>query len=90
MKHVPPLLVIDLLTHAIEITRPYLDQSVPIGKRAQDFWAAVIAARDLSAADVIEREFTKLAQETGLTRELGEDSVVHVIRFAFLDLNPFC
>ena len=57
------------------------------------FWAGVIAARDLAAVDVIEQEFTDLAQGTGLIADLGPSGkmdAAHLIRWALIDQNPFC
>jgi hypothetical protein len=88
--HVTPPPAIDLLTQAIEYIRPYLAQSLPIGERARNFWAGVVAARDYGAVDVVEQDFLDLAQQTGLTGDLSDDDVKHLIRSAFLDLNPFC
>ena len=84
----PP--AVDLLAQAVEYIRPYLAQSLAIGERARNFWAGVVAARDYGAADVVELTFRDLAQQTGLTSDLGHDDVKHLIRSAFLDLNPFC
>jgi hypothetical protein len=83
---------VDLLTQAIEYVRPLLAQSLPIKERCHDFWAGVVVARDLAAVDVIEREFTDLARQTALTRDLGwhgRATVAHLIRWGLLDLNPF-
>ncbi len=84
---------VDLLAQAIARVRPHLDRSTPIGERARIFWAGVVAARDLAAVDVIEEEFTDLAQATGLIADLGPHGKVdaaHLIRWALIDQNPFC
>jgi hypothetical protein len=83
---------IDLLGQAIELTRPYLDRSVPTVARARLFWAAVVAARDLGSSDVVIEEFTELARSTGLTTDLGrhgDKDVAHIIKWALLNRNPF-
>jgi hypothetical protein len=82
---------VDLLARAMERVRPYLDHSLPISKRARNFWAAAVAARDLGASDVVRADLLDLARDTGLTRDLagGAETVDHLIRWAFLDRNPF-
>jgi hypothetical protein len=92
VKHFAPPAV-DLLAQAVAQVRPLLDEALPIGQRARSFWAGVNAARDLGAIDVIEEEFTELALETRLMRDLGyhgRADVAHLIRWALLDRNPFC
>jgi hypothetical protein len=83
---------VDLLARAIEHVRPHLNPSLPIGERVRNFWAGVVASRDLAAADVIEAEFLPLARETGLYRDLGwhaEQDLRHVIHWAMINQNPF-
>jgi hypothetical protein len=89
MKHVAPPPAIELLAQAIEELRPHVDPSLPIVERARNFWAAISAARDLGAVDVIAQDFLQLAHGTGLVRELGLDAVHHLIRWGLLDRNPF-
>jgi hypothetical protein len=82
----------DQLRRAIEHIRPHLNPALPIGLRIQNFWAGVVASRDLAAADVIEAKFLPLAREAGLAGELGkhaEQDLRHVIRWAMLNQNPF-
>ena len=86
----PP--AIDLLTHATVYLRPYLDRSVPVGDRLRNFWAAVFAARDLAACELVENEFLQVARDAGLAIDLGrhaDDDLRHVIRRAMLGQNPF-
>jgi hypothetical protein len=86
----PP--AIDLLTHATVYLRPYLDRSVPVGDRLRNFWAAVFAARDLAACELVENEFLQVARDAGLAIDLGrhaDDDLRHVIRWAMLGQNPF-
>jgi hypothetical protein len=55
-------------------------------------WAAVVAARDLAASDVLEATFLRLARDGGLYADLGhraDDDLRHIIRWAMLDQNPF-
>lgn len=81
-----------LLTEAITYVRPLLDRTYPIGERLQSLWAAVVAARDVGASDVVEAEFLQLAQDVGLFADLGRHAAVdlrHIIRWALLDQNPF-
>ena len=72
--------------------RPLLGRSNPIGERLQSLWAAVIAARDVGASDVIEEEFLQLARDVGIYADLGSHAAAdlrHVIRWAMLNQNPF-
>jgi hypothetical protein len=81
-----------LLTQAADLARPHLDRSNPVGERLRALWAAVVAARDFGASDVVEEEFLQLARETGLFADLGSRAnaeLLHVIRWAIRDLNPF-
>jgi hypothetical protein len=83
---------IDLIARAANTVRPLLDPAYPIGERLRTLWAAVVAARDLGATDVVEETFLRLAREGGLYRDLGpraEADLRHVIRWAMLDQNPF-
>jgi hypothetical protein len=82
----------DLLAQAAYHIRPYLDRSKPVGERLRALWAAAVAARDLGASDVVEKEFFQLAEEAGLVVDLGYHALAdlrHVIRWAILDQNPF-
>ena len=82
----------DLLMQAVDCVRPLLDRSNPVGERLRTLWAAVVAARDLGAFDVVQDEFLELARETGLVADLGrraDGDLRHVIRWAMLDQNPF-
>jgi hypothetical protein len=83
--------VVDLLSSALARVRPDLDRRLPIGERARAFWAAAVAARNLGSADVVRAELLDLARETGLTADLvgGLEDVEHLIRWGFLDRNPF-
>jgi hypothetical protein len=86
------LIAADLFSQAISYVRPHLDVSLPIGNRLRALWAAVIAARDLAASDVVTEEFMHLARESGLARDLGrhaDDDLRHVVRWAMLGRNPF-
>ena len=83
---------VDLLAHAIELVRPDLDSTLPIKERIHNLWAGVVAARHRAAADVIEAEFLRLAQETGLARSLGrhaDEDLRHVIRWGLHNRDPF-
>jgi len=82
---------IDLLTDAIAYARPCLLGGDPAG-RLRTLWAAVVAAREFGADDVVHGEFLKLAHDVGLAADLGRHADVdlhHVIRWAIIDLNPF-
>jgi hypothetical protein len=82
----------DVLARAIEHVRPHLDPALPIGERIRNFWAGVVASRELAASEMIEAKFLPLAHEVGLAGELGrhaEEDLRHVIRWAMLDQNPF-
>lgn len=89
MRHVPPPAPVDLLDQAIDHVRPHLDCSVPLVKRARVFWAAVAAARNLGAADVVEADFAQLAADTGLSRDLRREDLQHLLRWGQLNRNPF-
>jgi hypothetical protein len=82
----------DRLAQAIERVRPYLNSTLPAAERIRDLWAGVVAARDRAAADVMEAEFMRLAQETGLVCDLGrhaKEDLGHVIRWGMLNRDPF-
>jgi hypothetical protein len=82
----------DLIESAAKYVQPYLDCSIPVSDRVRNLWAAIVAARDMGASDVIEREFMRLAHDTGLARDLGrhaDEDLRHVIRLAMLGRNPF-
>ena len=51
---------IDLIARAANTVRPLLDPAYPIGERLRTLWAAVVAARDLGATDVVEETFCGL------------------------------
>jgi hypothetical protein len=90
--HVSPPPAVDLLAQAVEHVRKRLDRSVPTAPRVCLFWAAVVAARELGASDVVIEEFTQLARDTGLTADLGrhgDEDVEHVIRWGLLNRDPF-
>jgi hypothetical protein len=92
MMHVSPPQAVDLLSQAIEFVKPHLDPSLPVTERLRTLWAAVFAARDLAASDVVEDEFLSLAMECALHRDLGyhaEEDLRHVIRWAMLGRDPF-
>ena len=80
------------LSQALNYVRQRLDPALPVGDRLRMFWAAVVAARDLGASDVVESEFIQLARDTGLHRELGRNAdadLRHIFRLALLGSNPF-
>jgi hypothetical protein len=83
---------VDLLAQATAYVRPLLDRSNPLGERLQTLWAAVVAARDVGASDVVEAEFLQLARDVGLFADLGrraDADLRHVIRWAMLNQCPF-
>jgi hypothetical protein len=87
-----PVIPADILSKAIRYVEPHLDRSLPISDRVRVLWAAVLAARDLAASDVVAREFLQLAQQSGLANELGrhaDEDLRHVVRWAMLNRNPF-
>lgn len=89
---VPPPPSTDLLARAVEDVRPHLNSTFPIGQRIRNFWAGVVVSRELAAADLVEAEFMRLAQETGLAPNLGrhaDEDLRHVVRWAILNKEPF-
>jgi hypothetical protein len=87
----------DLLTQAIELVRPQLHRSKPLKERVTIFWAAIVAAAELGAADVLREEFLRLAEQTGLAADLkrhadlyhSDKTLEHVLRWGLLRRNPF-
>jgi len=91
-----PPRAIDLLAQAIEYTRVELNPAKPINDRVRIFWAAVVAARDLGAADVVHDEFLLLANDVGLFADLAQhppyaaqETIEHLIRWGLFARNPF-
>jgi hypothetical protein len=75
----------DLLAVAIAKVRAYLDPSLPVKNRIRALWAGAKAARQFASFDVVRDEFAALAEETGLTRDLGrhgKEDVEHVVTWA--------
>src|SRR5262249_24134028 len=86
------LSAMDLLAGVTAYVRPRLKRGNTIGDRLRTLWAAVVAARDLAACDVVEDEFLRLASDTGLMADLGrhaDTDVRHVMRWAMIGMNPF-
>ena len=82
----------DLLAKAVRYVRPHLVGATTVSERVQILWAAVIAARDLGASNLIEDDFMRLALDVGLGRDLGrhsDETLRHVIRWGLVDRNPF-
>ena len=86
----------NLLAQAIECVRPKLDRATPIKERVRVFWAAIVAARDLGAADVVHDQFRQLAIDTALRADLGrcppyaaDETIEHLIRWGLRDRDPF-
>ena len=91
MLLVPPT-GMDPVTQAASYVRPLMDRGRPVGERLRALWAAVVAARDFGASEVVEAKFLQLAHDTGLVADLGlhaDKDLRHVIRWALLDQNPF-
>jgi len=83
---------VGLITEAIAFARPRLESPDAIGDRLRTLWAAVVAARDMAADEVVEGEFLRLALDTDLASDLGrhaEADLRHVIHCAMLGQNPF-
>jgi hypothetical protein len=80
----------NLLALAIERVRPMLDPQLPLTVSIRTFWAAAKNARRFAADDILESEFLRLADETGLTADLRRrEDISHVLRWALRGLNPF-
>ncbi len=89
MKHFAPPVAVDLLAQAVERVRDDLDRAIPLKQRARNFWAGIRCSNRRGAADVVEKEFTQVAQETGLLGDLGEQTVAHLIAWGLRALDPF-
>ncbi len=100
MKPLAPPIAIDLLTDAVERVRTDLSRAQSRPERALIFWAAVMAARNLGAQDVIEHEFWGFAFSTGLIWNQASrnrsgvlphsfETVAHLIRWGLLARDPF-
>jgi hypothetical protein len=83
----------DPLTQVVDLAHSKLaDRKVPIKTRVRSLWNFAKAARDCGSSDVVLGEFTKLADITGLTADLGRhgaEDVRHVLSWAMRGLNPF-
>ncbi len=82
----------DLLSVAVSKTRAKLDRGIPVQQRIKISWAAAKAARKLGSTDVVTKEFTALAVETGLMRDLGyhgREDIEHTVSWAVRGWNPF-
>jgi hypothetical protein len=99
LAHAP----MDLLEQAIDAVRPLL-LSGPTKVRIRLLWSAARSARKLAAEDQIEAAFLELAIEVGLIdrrgwwlgedvrpsiRRHGREDVLHAIRWALRNRNPF-
>jgi hypothetical protein len=90
--HVPPPLAVDLLGQAIDILRRQLATPAPLKVRIRIFWAGAKLARSLASNDVFSEEFTRLADEIGLTASFehhGAEDIAHVVSWAWRGWNPF-
>jgi hypothetical protein len=88
----PPSDAVDELKRALDHFRPKLDRALPIAARARNFWAIVVAVRDLAAADVVRQDLTDLLRSTGLVADLGRhgpEDIEHLIRWGMLKRDPF-
>jgi hypothetical protein len=83
---------VDLLSQVIERARPQIaDPEATPRQRLQRLWAYARASRDLAASDVLLAEFRQLAIDAGLDRHplIRRDGIDHVLRWAWLDRDPF-
>ena len=56
------------------------------------FWAMAVAAKNAASSDVLAIEFTALANDTGLTSDLGRhgaEDIAHVLTWALRGQCPF-
>lgn len=84
--------VMSQLDEQLAKVRAMLNTPAPITARIRLLWAWAKNSRELSAADVIIAEFTRLAIETGVHADLGrhaDEDLEHVLRWALLNRNPF-
>ena len=83
----------DLLTQAINLVRPHLARSKPLEERIKTYWAAIAAANNLAAADVLREDFLRLAHDSGLAADLkqadSDKTLEHLLRCGLLRRNPF-
>jgi hypothetical protein len=78
---------------AINRARHHLSNySIPATDRLRTLWAVAKHTRNLVTRHAHESEFLRLAGEAGLIGDLGRDAdgiLRHVIRWAWLGMNPF-
>jgi hypothetical protein len=83
---------VDLLTQAIELVRPHLERSKPLEERIKTYWAAIAAANNLAAVDVLREDFLQLAHDSGLAADIKQHtdlSLEQILRWGLLRRNPF-
>lgn len=85
---------VSLLDQAVEKIRPMIEQPNPPAARIRLLWAGAkhAHANRFAAPDVIVDEFTRLAVETGLAKQLGRhahEDIAHVLAWAVMGRNPF-
>jgi isopentenyldiphosphate isomerase len=91
MKPFAPPPAAELLAQLVAAARQDLMRQATPKKRFEMLWHVAVAARDLASQDVWAAEFKRLADELGLTahRKIRRDGIEHVLRWAWLERNPF-
>lgn len=81
---------VDLLTHAVAVTRRHIEVATTPHARLRALWAGAKHARDMASSDVVADEFLQLAKAMGLAngRHADED-VRHVLNWASRGMDPF-
>jgi hypothetical protein len=100
VNHFVPPDPVDFLTRVIPLIKSDLDAADHLPTRARIFWAGVLAARDLGASDVVERDFWQLAFDAKLIWDQVDrkrrgvlphsyETVGHLIRWGIRGWDPF-
>jgi len=91
MMQVSAQSAVDQLTEALELLCPRLDRTISVAERARNLWAVSVAVGALAASDVLVRDLTNLARDSGLMDDLhgGAEDVAHLVTWGLLNRNPF-
>jgi hypothetical protein len=81
-----------LLDRVIGELQPLLGRDSSIKERLLTFWSVLVESRDLGSSDVIADEFRNVAEESGLTDDVGKhgiEDIEHIISWGLRGFNPF-